>query len=346
MAYTATDEDGGAATLSFTITVLASEGGKTVAEGDCHVGLQVSPGGSCTYPGTDSAFTVDADGRGRFLVVNSTRAINVNNVTYQGTFYDFRASQQSDGVWRIDRIDGSTEVPMTPPSGGGGAEPGDSMPSFAADAGPGDRTFTVGAAIDALSLPAATGGDGTLGYTLAPEVPGLTFDAATRRLTGTPTTAATHNMTYTATDEDGDADTLSFTITVREASTGDTSPEFPEGSRPDDLTYMVDTAIPALTLPAATGGDGTLTYSLGPRIPGLSFDPATRRLTGTPTHPGFDSMTYTVTDEDGDTDTIYFIISVEGDEEEMEVEPDSNLRSPARVPTAPMSTIPARMAHW
>ena len=132
-------------------------------------------------------------------------------------------------------------------------------------------------------------------------------------------------MTYTATDEDGDADTLSFTITVREASTGDTSPEFPEGSRPDDLTYMVDTAIPALTLPAATGGDGTLTYSLGPRIPGLSFDPATRRLTGTPTHPGFDSMTYTVTDEDGDTDTLSFTISVEEAGEEMEVGPGSNL---------------------
>ena len=158
MTYTATDEDGDTATLGFTITVQALGGGMTVGEGDCYVSLQVSPGESCTYPGTDSAFTVDADGRGRFLVINSTRAINVNSVNYQGTFYDFRASHEGDGVWRIDRIDGSTEAPATPPSGGGGEEPGDAMPSFAADAGPGDRTFTVGAAIDALSLPAATGG--------------------------------------------------------------------------------------------------------------------------------------------------------------------------------------------
>ena len=214
MTYTATDADGDTATLSFTITVQASDDGTTVAEGDCHVGLRVSPGGSCTYPGTESDFTVDADGRGRFLVVSSTRAINVNSVTYQGTFYDFRASHQGDGVWRIDRIDGDAEEPTAPPTGGRGMEPEDAMPSFASDAGPGDQTFTVGTAIATLTLPRATGGDGALTYTLAPEVPGLAFDAATRRLTGAPTAEGTHAMTYTAADADGDTDTLSFTIAV------------------------------------------------------------------------------------------------------------------------------------
>ena len=38
-------------------------------------------------------------------------------------------------------------------------------------------------------LPAASGGDGELTYTLDPDVPGLEFDAATRTLSGMPATA-------------------------------------------------------------------------------------------------------------------------------------------------------------
>ena len=51
-------------------------------------------------------------------------------------------------------------------------------------------------------------------------MPGLTFNGTTRQFTGTPTTAGTHAMTYTATDRDGDTDSLSFTITVQEAVSG------------------------------------------------------------------------------------------------------------------------------
>ena len=72
-----------------------------------------------------------------------------------------------------------------------------------------------------MTLPAASGGDGTLTYTLTPEVPGLSFNASTRQLTGTPSTAGTYAMTYTATDDDDDADSLTFTITVEESDDGD-----------------------------------------------------------------------------------------------------------------------------
>ena len=209
MTYTVTDADGDTDTLSFSITVEGSDGGTPGAnEGDCQVGLLVSPGGSCTYPGTADAFTVDQDGRARFLVISSTRAINVNSVTFMGRFYDFRASHQGDGVWRIDRLAGSTT-----PTAGGGTD-GGASPTFPATGGPGDQSYTLDTAIVALTLPAASGGDGDLVYSLSPSVPGLSFDAATRRLTGTPTTAGTHAMTYTVTDPDGDTDSLSFTIRV------------------------------------------------------------------------------------------------------------------------------------
>ena len=66
----------------------------------------------------------------------------------------------------------------------------------------GDQTYTMGRPIPALTLPAATGGTGTLTYTLRDgsgndvdttdnAIPGLTFNTTSRVLSGTPTTAAT-----------------------------------------------------------------------------------------------------------------------------------------------------------
>ena len=88
--------------------------------------------------------------------------------------------------------------------------------SFAAD----DLTLTlpatvIGTAISAVVLPEASGGEGAFTYALTPEVPGLTFDPETRQLSGTPTTAGSYPLRYTATDEDGASVTLSFTVTVR-----------------------------------------------------------------------------------------------------------------------------------
>ena len=79
-------------------------------------------------------------------------------------------------------------------------------------------TLTEGVAMASVRLPAAIGGSGALTYGLKPEVPGLTFTAATRDLSGTPTAAGSYSMTYTATDtEEEDTASLSFTITVQAA---------------------------------------------------------------------------------------------------------------------------------
>ena len=89
-----------------------------------------------------------------------------------------------------------------------------------------DRTTP---AVDPVVLPAATGGDGTLTYTLecaASETgcdptsklpPGLAFAAASRELSGTPTTSGTWDMVYTVTDADTtdpDSDSATFEIKV------------------------------------------------------------------------------------------------------------------------------------
>ena len=98
--------------------------------------------------------------------------------------------------------------------------PDDETPSF----GPGtySATLTVGTPVN-LTLPAATGGDGALSYSLSPLPAGLSFNSQTRVLSGTPTTAqAATAATYTVTDGDAtdpDTDTRTFTITILDVGT-------------------------------------------------------------------------------------------------------------------------------
>ena len=97
----------------------------------------------------------------------------------------------------------------------------------------------------------------------------------------------------------------------------DTTPKF-RGSVASQ-TYQELAPIVPLTLPRATGGNGRLSYSLGPEVPlGLSFDSGTSTLTGTPQHtdrPVTYHMTYRVVDADDnrssrDTDSLEFSITI------------------------------------
>ena len=75
-------------------------------------------------------------------------------------------------------------------------------------------TLTAGTPMADVTLPEAMGGSGDITYSVAPAVPGLAFNPATRVLGGTPTTAGTFPVTYTATTAAGDKATLTFTVKV------------------------------------------------------------------------------------------------------------------------------------
>ena len=174
----------------------------------------------------------------------------------------------------------------------------DTVPAFSV-ASVSAQDYVVNTMITSLTLPLATGGNGAITYTLTgpngmdlSEVPGLTFDATdtARVLSGTPTAIATATaVTYTAMDADGntaasDTVTLTFNITVA----ADTAPAF-DVTTLDDQDYVQNMPIESLTLPATTGGNGAITYTLtGPngtdlsQVPGLTFNPGTRILSGTP----------------------------------------------------------------
>ena len=83
---------------------------------------------------------------------------------------------------------------------------------------------------------------------------------------------------------------------------GDLSPSLPVVS---GRTGRVGDAVD-VTLPEAAGGNIPLTYSVDSVPDGLSFDAVTRRVRGTLTTEQSATVTYTVTDADGDMDRVTF----------------------------------------
>ena len=186
--------------------------------------------------------------------------------------------------------------------------PQDPTPSFGAET-IADRNVVQNVAIAAFALPEASGGDGTLSYALTPTLPaGLSLDMATRTVSGTPTALqAATSYSWTVTDADGDVASLPFTIRV--VATGEL-PSFGSETIPE-LTWIVGhPGSYSLTLPAATGGTGALTYSLTPALPaGVTFDGATRELAGVPRNgPHYTTYTYTAEDDSGNRASLTFIM--------------------------------------
>ena len=136
----------------------------------------------------------------------------------------------------------------------------DATPTFGTATIPPQR-YTQGVAVTTAALPAASGGEGTLAYTVSPGLPsGLTFDAATRVIAGMPLAAAPYALV--ATDDEGtaaasddDRVSLAFTVAVANA--------------PGGVTVGCadpDTATPALEVDE--GRSGTCTAVLNARPTG------------------------------------------------------------------------------
>ena len=208
---------------------------------------------------------------------------------------------------------------------------GNTVPTFGTQTQE-DETYTMGMRITNLTLPMATGAGGTVAdadggtvtYTIAPDlaatVPGLVFTtfSGVPLLSGTPSVAGgPHSLTLIAHDGDtnmdaSDSATLVFSVTVE--APVDLMPTFGSTTQ-RDLSFPANTAIGDVTLPAASGGDGTLVYSLTPAVPGsvagLAFNAGSRVLSGTPTAvAGAVTLTYTATDTDDDAASLTFSVTV------------------------------------
>ena len=162
---------------------------------------------------------------------------------------------------------------------------------------------TVGVTYPTQLIPSATGGTTPYTYVATNLPPGLSFNSATREITGTPTTTGTFTVNVQVTDGASVTASNSYTIKVV-APLSIANKTLADGT--------VGVVYPTETLPAATGGVGPYTY-VATNVPaGLSFDPTTRQLTGTPTGAGNFTITLTVTDSEGRQATNTYALKVNG----------------------------------
>ena len=285
-----------------------------------------------TQTTTRTTYSLDAVGHGwgvNGVVVSGSVAPNATR-SFQFTITAPETATKRNYVfrWQMARSTVVTERPIhaRSPVTFGAATPSrtiqvgpDMAPSFGSATIPG-QSWVKDSRITPVTLPGATGGNGTLSYALTCSLPpGVSFASATKRISGTPRRLWPETTcTWKVTDADdntaaSDADTLTFTI---EVAPPDTAPEFNETV--NDLVLIEGQAMSAV-LTDASGGNGALHYSLSPRPAGLTFDDSTRTLSGTPTstqNPR--TYTYKVTDSDANTaasdaDTLTFTITVEPD---------------------------------
>ena len=314
---------------SVTFTVMAAQGtgpvtvvtepgqvtGVTVAPGEGYLGVSWDAVNGATgykvqWKSGDAVYASD---RQQVIDTGSKTSATIAGLT-AGTEYTVRViatlTDADDGPPSVDVTGTPSDRPPSPPPAPPDPTP-DHLPSFKGSTVTAQR-YRTGTTIS-ITLPQATGGVGTLTYSLTPALPsGLTFDATTRELSGTPGEIMDETeYTLTATDTDGDATTLTFTLAVAT----DRLPSFSDSTRVAAQRHEQGTAIAPLTLPTATGGDEALTYALTPALPsGLTFDAKTRVLSGTPQE-ALDATEYTLTatDEDGDVATLTFTLAVIAD---------------------------------
>ena len=144
---------------------------------------------------------------------------------------------------------------------------------------------------------AVTASGGTAPYTFAitaGSLPaGLTLNPSTGAITGTPTTAGTFNFTVTATDSTGgQAATATSNCSITIA--------------PPTITVVCATSTGKVGTPyssavTASGGTAPYTFAItaGSLPAGLTLNPSTGAITGTPTTAGTFNFTVTVTDSTG-----------------------------------------------
>ena len=296
MLYRVWDIDADADTLRFTITVTAPDlkptfGDATIAALVAEVDQAVAwPLPSAT--GGDGALRYSLSGLPEGLVFNAAmRQVQGAAVATDTTVATYAATD-ADG----DAATLPFAVTILP----------DLKPTFG-DATIADLVAEVGEAIEPVDLPAATGGYGPLTYRLLNLPDGLAFHADTRQLRGAATAIDTTVATYTATDVEGDADTLRFAIAIIDP---DMKPIFGDTT----LAPLTATACEpiARTLPAAVGGDAPLRYSLSNLPAGLMFHATRRQVQGAATVTDTTVATYAVTDADGDAASLPFAISIRG----------------------------------
>ncbi|KRG78436.1 hypothetical protein ABB30_03760 [Stenotrophomonas ginsengisoli] len=167
------------------------------------------------------------------------------------------------------------------------------------------RTAPAGSAWSYSLAPFTDANGETLIYTASNLPSWMSFNPATRTLSGTPSAVGSWTITITGTDAAGASASTTITVTTPNSGPVLTSPlSSHETWRNTAWSYQ----IPANTFVDANGD--ALTWSVSGLPAGINFDPATRYLSGYATTLGAYSVTVSVSDGRGGTNSTSFVINV------------------------------------
>ena len=168
---------------------------------------------------------------------------------------------------------------------------------------PGNQSSASGTAITPLPIVASDSGGSALTYSATGLPAGLSINAGTGTISGTPTTAGSNSVTVTATDNSGATGSATFSWTVTNTVSV---------TSPGNQSSASGTAITPLPIVASDSGGSALTYSATGLPAGLSINAGTGTISGTPTTAGSNSVTVTATDNSGATGSATFSWTVTG----------------------------------
>jgi Putative Ig domain len=168
---------------------------------------------------------------------------------------------------------------------------------------PGAQSTMVGASVS-LPVMATDSVASTLTYTVSGLPTGLSINAATGLISGTPIAATTRSVTVTATDPTGAFGSATFAWTVIAGPT-----HVVTVARPSVPSTVVGTAV-NLQVQATDTPPATLTYKASSLPSGLAINASTGLISGTATTPSSSTVTITATDPTGAAGSTVFTWTV------------------------------------
>ena len=232
--------DGNSGSASITVTINITDVieivAPPVADGMCRVGDTLEPGESCTYPGTDTEFSVNSNGNGQFLFFSSASRLNIRDTQINNTSYTLVAEKRNSGDWEIKELGATAPPPSTTNNTPVFTEGASTTRTVAENTATGMNIGTPVSATDA--------DNDTLTYSLSgTDAASFNIDSITGQLKTAAALNANTQSTYTVTVSvsDGKGGSNSITVTITVTGTGIVPPPVVPPPAADGICRVGDT---------------------------------------------------------------------------------------------------------